>query len=215
MTKNDHQKPEVLSDELNGWREDGGQPISPFNLWFTPGVFDIELEVEPFAIRENAVRQDMIAKLFEKITTECTVEKSAAEFWRRIICAVGEKKARAIMDRVMSREKPGASPNYALNNLIMRYIQSLGLDMTDGKIAKRIHESKPYHVRCNSGASGVASKEIDEGKITHGRDEVIEREPINIKLIALKKQVERVRRQMLDAGDLPEAWRPRSYAPGS
>ena len=47
------------------------------------------------------------------------------------------------MDRVISREKPGALPNYALNNLIMRYIQSLGLDMTDSRFASAFMKASP------------------------------------------------------------------------
>lgn len=131
--------------------------------------------------------------------------------WKGLVSAVGEAKAKRIMLAALESKKTGAPSDDGFNNLICQYIREFGVPTSDAKIAKRIYDSKPYYVRCQSGAFGVASSEIGEGNITLGRDEVVERTPTNKKLGAVRQQVRRLRDEMIEADLLPADEMPKGY----
>jgi hypothetical protein len=137
----------------------------------------------------------------------------AREFWKRLVNNVGEPDARDIMHHVMGEKKPGrrrTDKDYAMIAFIYGYIRR-HRDLTDGRIAKQIFESKPFYVQYESGAFAIVNNEITEAYMTFPDDPIVERSPFKKSLTAIQKQVERTRRWTIAEAILPKEYAPRNY----
>jgi hypothetical protein len=137
------------------------------------------------------------------------------EMWQRSVKAVGKYQAKEIMRQIMGEKKPGpskADEDNALDHFICSYISHCGPKQSDEKIAKRLLKSKPYYVQWESGLILVASDEFQtEMDSILAKDPAAKRTPINIRLPALEKRVERCRRRAIDDGVLPKEYAPKQY----
>jgi hypothetical protein len=164
-------------------------------------------------IKNNFEDEEFLEQLAKALTRVSDrrrlVRQSTAlvrEMWKRFVMNVGKHQAKEIMRQIMGEKEPGPSKtdkDNALKDFICAHISYCGPKRGDGKIAKRLLESKPYYVQCGSGAIVVASdefqKEINSVLAEH---QAVKRTPITKGLAALKKQVERVRRRAIDDGVL-------------
>lgn len=139
----------------------------------------------------------------------------ANALWKHLVKNVGEPQAKGIMRHVMGDKKPGRPRTEEKDALtVFIYVQILhwGLDQTDGKIASRIHKSNPYYVRFESGAVAVANNEFTEAQMGPAEDDpIVGREPIYMQLASMKKQVERLRRWLIEENLLARTYKPRPY----
>lgn len=141
-------------------------------------------------------------------------EGYARRFYELLVTKVGEPKAKEIMRHVMGGKKPGppmTDDDIALKMLIYTYLLHWGEDQTNAKIAKRIIESKPRYLELKSGAIIFANNDFSETYMSLPDDPIVGSRPIDLKLAAIKKQVERIRRWTIKDGMLPEAYAPRQY----
>jgi hypothetical protein len=134
----------------------------------------------------------------------------AVAFWKKLVNAVGERRAKHIMHSVMAKKKEGRPGDTPLFVLIYCYIRAWGQRESNEKIARRIFESKPYYVQCESGEVGVVNDWMTEERLLWD-ETIVKRTPINKGLPALKKQVERVRQWAIEEGILPKVYAPRIY----
>jgi IS30 family transposase len=152
----------------------------------------------------------------DRFVHECTV--FMREMWKRSVKKVGKYQAKEIMRQIMGEKKPGpskADEDNALDHFICSYISHCGQKQSDEKIAKRLLKSKPYYVQWESGLILVASDEFQtEMDSILAKDPAAKRTPINIRLPALEKRVERCRRRALDDGVLPKEYAPKPYNRG-
>ena len=116
------------------------------------------------------------------------------------------------MHAVMDDKKTGRLGNPMISIDLLLH-SAWGLEESDEKIAKRIIESKPYYARCESGHVAVVNDWMTEERLL--RDEtIVKRTPINKGLPALKKQVGRVRRWLIEEKILPKEYAPKQYYRG-
>jgi hypothetical protein len=139
----------------------------------------------------------------------------ASELWKRLVKNVGEHQAKETMRQIMGDNEPGPPRTHEDNALIdhiCAYIHYCGPNLSDEKIAKRIFESKPYYVQFGSGEIVVASKEFQvEADATLAEYPNAVCRPIGKGLVALKRQVGRVRRWAIEEGLLAKEYTPRPY----
>jgi hypothetical protein len=136
------------------------------------------------------------------------------EFWKRLVKNVGEPEAKDIMRHVMGDKKPGpprTDEDIALTMLIYAYLFHWGSHQTDAKIAERIFESEPRYLELKSGAIIFANSDFSETYVSLPDDPIVGRRPIDLKLAAIKKRVERIRRWAIEEDELPKAYAPRPY----
>jgi hypothetical protein len=136
----------------------------------------------------------------------------AVEFWESLVEAVGERRAKQIMKFVAGDKKSGPrerSEDYLMTLTIVLFIRFFGLFKSDEKLAKLILKSGPSFVRCKSGRSFIVVDQIEES-LCRG-ETIVQRTPINKSLPAMKKQVGRVRRLLIEDKLLPKEWAPKPY----
>jgi hypothetical protein len=120
----------------------------------------------------------------------------AHEFWKRLVKNLGERRAKQLMNRVMGNKQSGPPErleDYLLTLTIISFIRAYGQSESDAKIAKRILQD-------GSSFSFV----LDQG-------ETIVKRTISKNHLAMKKQVERVRRSLIEEKILPKEYAPRQY----
>jgi hypothetical protein len=177
------------------------------------------------SIRNNFEDPDFAEQLAKELAPVVErrrlIDKNAGfmrEMWQRSIKAVGEHQAKEIMRQIMGEKEPGPSKtdeDNALEDFICGYISHCGPKQGDGKIAKRLLESKPYYVQWGPGAIVVTSDEFQaEINSVLALYPAVKHTPIKKGLAALKKQVERVRQRAIDDGVLPKEYAPRRYYRG-
>lgn len=157
----------------------------------------------------------VLTRVVERRSRVRDVKIFMREMWKRSVKAVGKHQAKEIMREIMGDKEPGprkTDEDNALDDFIRAYISHCGPKQGDEKIAKRLRKSKPYYVQWDSGAIVVASDEF-ETEINSALVEYpkAKRTPINKGLPALKKQVERVRRQAIEDGLLGREFAPKIY----
>jgi hypothetical protein len=138
--------------------------------------------------------------------------QSAVEFWSGLVDAVGERRAKQIMKFVAGDKKSGPrerSEDYLMTLAIVVFIRFFGLSESDGKIAKRILDSGASFVQCKSGRAFIVNDLIEE-TLCQG-ETIVKRTPINKSFSTMKKQVERVRRLLIEDKLLPKEWAPKPY----
>jgi len=121
----------------------------------------------------------------------------AYEFWKRLVKNLGERRAKQLMNRVMGNKQSGPRDrleDYVLTLSIILYIRAYGQSESDAKIAKRILE----------GGSSL-SLILDQGG-------TIVKRTISKSHLAMKKQVERVRRLLIEDKLLTDEWAPKRYS---
>ena len=169
-----------------------------------------ELEKHPpgsskrIGIKELSLKQD---EIFRKSS------RFAFQFWHGLVKNLGERRAKQLMNYVMGNKQSGRGEQREeayLNGLIMLYIEYLGVEESDGQIAKRIFESKPYFVECESGYFAIVNAIFIEEVICEGQT-IVRRTPINQTLPTIKKQVGRVRRSLIEEKLLSKEYAPRPY----
>ncbi len=136
----------------------------------------------------------------------------AVEFWTGLVDAVGERRAKQIMKFVAGDKKSGPrerSEDYLMTLTILLFIRFYGLNESDGKIAKRILDSGASFVQCKSGSAFVVNDLIEES-LCQG-ETIVKRTPINKNFPTMKKQVERIRRLLIEDKLLPKEWAPKPY----
>jgi hypothetical protein len=136
----------------------------------------------------------------------------AAKFWSSLVGAVGERRAKQIMKFVTGDKKSGPRErydDYLMTLAIVVFIRFFGLSESDGKIARRILESGASFVQCESGRSFIVNDLIEE-LLCRG-ETIVKRTPINKSFPTMKKQVERVRRLLIEDKLLPKEYAPRPY----
>lgn len=141
------------------------------------------------------------------------VLESACEFWENLVKDVGERQAKHIMQIVMDNKKVGRHGDLPMFVLIFCYIRIWGLHELDEKIAKRIFENKPHYVHFESGNLWVVDDWMTEERILWDKT-IVERTPINKGIPTIKKQVERVRRWLIEEKILPKEYAPKTYYHG-
>jgi hypothetical protein len=134
----------------------------------------------------------------------------ADKFWKLLVKKVGNGQAKHIMDIVMRNKKDGRPGDLALWGSIFRYIYLWGQHESDEKIARRFLESKPYYVECESGLFGIANVSTTE-ECLFWDETIVRRTPINKGLQAIKRQVGRIRRWLIEAEILSKEYAPRPY----
>jgi hypothetical protein len=140
--------------------------------------------------------------------------KYASEVWKRLVRNVGERDARSMMHQVMGEKqagRPRTDRDVALLCFIYGYLRHFGLSQTDGQIAKRIFDSSPLYLEFESGAVAVANNEFTEAYLSSADDPVVTRRPLDMRLSAIKKRVERIRRYAIGEKFLPNEYAPRAY----
>lgn len=137
----------------------------------------------------------------------------ASDFWKRLVNNLGESEAKDMMRHIIGDKKPGPSSDEeeALFLFIHTNLLLVGLELTDGKLAEYIFESRPHYLIRESGMVGVANDVFTETYLSLPDDPVVDRRPINKSLAAIKKQVERIRRRAIEEGTLPTSYAPRPY----
>jgi hypothetical protein len=168
-----------------------------------------------------SMREDLKAETLEQLNlpgernnaVELEAVEFAFKFWKILVKKVGELKARDILRRLTSDKKMGRREEPGLAVLIYAHVRVRGLNDSAEQIAKRILKNKPYYVVFESGKYGLVDGEfITEAKL--GGQTIIRKMPLKKELKALKKQVERIRRQMIEDGILPKVYSPRTYYRG-
>jgi hypothetical protein len=137
----------------------------------------------------------------------------AREFWKRLVKNLGERRAKQLMNSIMGVKQSGPREQREeayMTGLIILYIRYLGMDESDAKIAKCIFESKPYFVECESGYFGIVNAIFTE-EIMCRDQTILKRTPINKTLPTIKKQVERIRRSLIEDKIFPQEYAPRPY----
>ena len=140
--------------------------------------------------------------------------KYASALWKLLVRNVGEPDARSILRHVMGEKKPGrptTDRDVALSMFFYAYIRHWGLKETVGKIATRIYQSSPYYLKYKSGAVAVANSEFTEEYMSLVDDPIVDRERIDMKIPAIKKRLDRMRRFALEENILPSEYAPRPY----
>jgi hypothetical protein len=161
----------------------------------------------------------------DRLRFDTEAEEYASKFWKLLVEKVGEFKAKSIMLTLMGDEKPGPkNPKERLLNDIIRSCLHQNGGESDEKIAKRILARKPCWVRYDSGHWGFAygyelsgDDLIDIDALGDGEyviDVIVEQKPIEKGLKSLKKRVQRIRRELIEGGELPKEFAPRKYNPG-
>jgi hypothetical protein len=141
--------------------------------------------------------EDLI-RFYNRYAVEAESKEFAVKFWKLFVKKLGERKAKEIMRELMGDKAPGPRRSHedkALINLIRNCIRDGGPNQSDKKIAKRILESK---------------LELDV-VIFEGAEHQNKRTRIGKGLPALEKQVERIRREMIEECSLPKEYAPRPY----
>jgi hypothetical protein len=142
--------------------------------------------------------QDLI-RLYERHEVVHKSKLLARELWKRLVKNVGERQAKMTMLEIMGDKQSGPR-NEFLINFIRDFIRYCGPDQSDEKIAKHILKSKP---------------EIDVDVFIASKEKVVEIQTKKMRidkgLAALKKQVGRIRREMIEEGSLPKDYAPRPY----
>jgi hypothetical protein len=136
----------------------------------------------------------------------------AMEFYRSLVDAVGERRAKQIMKFVAGDKKTGTPQrpeDYSMDVAIILFIRLLGRFKSDEKIAKLILDGRPSFVQCKSGRSYIVNDLIEE-LLCRG-ETIVKRTPINKSLKTMKKQVERIRRLLIEDKLLPKEWAPKAY----
>ena len=137
----------------------------------------------------------------------------AFKFWEILVTKVGELKAKDILRRLTGDKKMGRREEPGLTVLIYAHIRVRGLNKSAEKIAERILKNKPYYVVYESDKYALVDGEFIT-EATLGGQTIVRKMPLKKELKALKKQVERIRRQMIEGGILPKVYSPRTYYRG-
>jgi hypothetical protein len=133
--------------------------------------------------------------------------KLATELWKRLTTAVGHREAKEIMRAVIGGKKPG--PTKSDEETALTLLIYYSLIRGDKQIASRIVNGDPYYLKYESGQVLAYTTELNE--VTLEDNPAVGRCKINKSLAALKKQVERVRRETLNDDLLPKEFAPKPY----
>lgn len=170
---------------------------------------------------ESSEEFSNLRHLLAKFELQREAEKLASLLWEKLVAKVGKSTAKNIMRRVMGDNKlgrPETAETEALMFFIYAHVLNFGRHQSHREIARRIFESKPHYVQCESGAIGIASsgltavgarpeKEEDLAK----DDPVVRQWPLKMGLAAIQKRVERVRKRALNEDLLPKEYAPKLY----
>jgi hypothetical protein len=139
-------------------------------------------------------------------------EEFAREFWKRLVNNIGEPEAKKMMRRIMGIGKPGPSTtdyDIFITCFIYGHLLHFGQFLNDRQIADFISRTSPCYVLLASGAIVVESDVFPHKE--YPDDPIVKRQPIERTHTALKKKVERIRREMIGEGYLTEAYSPRPW----
>lgn len=156
----------------------------------------------------------LIGSSLERSTAQFAFEYAVAQFarklWKLLVNKVGEPKAKETMRRVMGDKQPGrpSTPQEDMLSIVVPVYILKNAHESDEKIARRILESG-YCVLYKRGMFAVVNGDATD----HLDDPTLERKPIEKSLTAMKKQVERIRREMIEDRLLPKEYSPKTYYP--